>query len=154
MNSDMHNLLLHLHSVGRWFVLLLLLLAIINSAFAGSRPFMRRDLRTGTVLTIFADLMLLIGIVLWYFNPYGWPAFKNPGFKAAMHDDTIRFFSLEHPVMMLIAVILIHIGKAQGKKAISDRSKHLRSFIFYLLALIVIAIAIPWPFRHLGGGLY
>jgi len=53
---------------------------------------------------------------------------------------------------MLIAVILIHIGKTQARKAISDKAKHRRTLLFYLIALIIIMISIPWPFRQVGGG--
>jgi hypothetical protein len=59
---------------------------------------------------------------------------------------------VEHLAGMLIAIILIHIGKAQGRKAISDRAKHRRTMIFYLLALLIILASIPWPFREIGVG--
>ncbi len=71
MNAELYNFLLHLHSVGRWIVLLLLLIAIFNSLVAGTRPFIKSDARTGLLLVIFTDLMLLIGIVLWYFGSRG-----------------------------------------------------------------------------------
>jgi hypothetical protein len=51
---------------------------------------------------------------------------------------------------MLIAIILLHIGKAQGKKRISDKAKHRRTLIFYFLALLIILASIPWPFREIG----
>jgi hypothetical protein len=49
-------------------------------------------------------------------------------------------------------VVLMHIGKAQGKKQLSDRAKHRRTMIFYLLALLIILASIPWPFREVGAG--
>src|SRR5690349_7940631 len=126
MSADLYSFLLHLHSVGRWLVLLLLIVAIFNSMIAGSRPFIRSDARTGTILVIFADLMLLIGLVLWFFNPkgIGHEALRHYSFSEIMKNGALRFFFLEHPLMMLIAIILLHIGKVQGKKAISDKSKH------------------------------
>jgi hypothetical protein len=150
MNADMHSFILHLHSIGRWLVLILLFVAIFNSLVAGSRPFIRTDARTGTILVIFADLMLIIGLVLWYYNPIGFHSFQDYGFGGVMKDDRLRFFAFEHPVGMLIAIILMHIGKAQGRKAISDKAKHRRTLIFYLLALLIILVSIPWPFRHIG----
>lgn len=151
MSNDLHSLLAHVHSIFRWIVLLLLLIAIFNSLVAGNRPFIRTDARTGSILTIFADLMLLIGLALWYFNANGFQAFKNSGFSEVMKgDEATRFFAFEHPVGMLIAIILLHIGKAQGKRAISDKSKHRRTLIFYLLALLIILVSIPWPFRGVG----
>ena len=53
---------------------------------------------------------------------------------------------------MLIDIILIHIGKAQGKKRISDQAKHKRTLLFYVLALLIILASIPWPFRQVGAG--
>src|SRR5258708_5938911 len=122
--NDWYPFLVHLHSVGRWIVLLLLLVAIFNSLVAGSRPFIRTDARTGTILVIFADLMFLIGLSLWYFGPRGYELIESMGMSAVMKDSYARFFAIEHTTMMLIAIILLHIGKAQGRKAISDKAKH------------------------------
>jgi hypothetical protein len=152
MSTDIYTLLLHLHSIGRWIILLLLLFAIFNSLVAGQRPWIRTDGRTVSILTIFADLMFVIGISLWYFGPKGYKFIEQFGMSAVMKNAAYRFFAIEHITMMLIAVILIHIGKAQGRKAISDKAKHRRTIIFYLLALIIILISIPWPFRQVGVG--
>lgn len=153
MSPDIYNLLLHAHSIGRWIVLLLLLFAIFNSLVAGQRPWIRTDGRTGSILTIFADLMFLLGLVQWYWGPKGYKLLDAAGgMSPAMKDSFTRFFAIEHPLMMLIAIILIHIGKSQARKAISDRAKHRRTVIFYLLALIIILLMIPWPFRQLGVG--
>jgi len=150
MNPDLYNFLLHLHSVIRWVMLLLLLIAIVNSLTAGNRLFTRGDARTGSMLTGFADLTFLIGIVLWYFGSRGYKIIQSTGMSAAMKDPYSRFFAIEHISGMIIAIILLHIGKAQGKKAISDKAKHRRTVVFYLLALLIILLSIPWPFRQIG----
>ena len=152
MNAELYNFLLHLHSVGRWVVLLLLLIAIFNSLVAGPRPFIKSDARTGLLLVIFTDLMLLIGIVLWYFGSKGFNVLQSGNMGDVMKNLFSRFFTVEHTLGMLIAIILIHIGKAQGKKRISDRAKHKRTLIFYILALLIILASIPWPFREVGAG--
>ena len=146
----MYNFLLHLHSVIRWVVLLLLLIAIFNSLVAGTRPFIRSDARTGSILVISADIMLLIGFALWFAGPWGYKQIERLGWSGVMKDDSVRFFAIEHMAGMLIAIILLHIGKAQGRKAISDSAKHRRTLVFYLIALLVILACIPWPF-HLHG---
>jgi hypothetical protein len=150
MNEGFYNFLLHLHSVGRWIVLLLLVIAIFNSMVAGKRPFIRTDARTGLILTIFADLMLLIGFALWFLGPWGYKLIQAKGMSAVMANPVERFYVVEHLAGMLIAIILMHIGKAQGKKQLSDRAKHRRTLIFYLLALLIILASIPWPFREIG----
>jgi hypothetical protein len=152
MNADMYSFFLHLHSILRWVVLILLLVAIFNSLVAGERPFIRTDARTGSVLVIFADLMFLIGLVIWYFGSNGYNWIQSMGISEVMKNDHARFFAIEHPTGMLLAIILLHIGKAQGRKAIGDRAKHRRTLLFYFLALLVILISIPWPFRQIGAG--
>jgi|SRR4030095_3852384 len=152
MNADLYSFLLHVHSILRWVVLLLLLVAIFNSLVAGSRPFIRSDARTGSILVVFADVMLLTGLALWYFGTKGYKTIELSGMSAAMKDPVARFFAVEHLAGMLIAIILLHIGKTQGRRAISDRAKHRRTLLFYLLALLIIVISIPWPFRQIGAG--
>jgi len=153
MNTDMYNVLLHLHSIGRWLVLIFLLIAIFNSAVAGNRPFIKSDNRTGLFVTIFADLMLLIGIALWFLSPrWGYTTIQARGMADVMSDATARFYVIEHLTGMLIAIILLHIGKAQARKPISDRAKHRRTVIYYSIALVIILLSIPWPFRSVAAG--
>lgn len=152
MNINLYEAILHVHSVGRWIVLLLLVFAILNSLIAGNRPYIRTDNRLGLLLTIFADIMLLVGIYLWFAGPWGYKQIEARGMAEVMKDPVSRFFAVEHLACMLIAIVLMHIGKAQGRKAISDKAKHRRTMIFYLLALLVILISIPWPFREIGTG--
>jgi hypothetical protein len=153
MELSFYSVMLHAHSVGRWIVLLLLLFAIINSLIAGRRPFIKSDNRLGLLLTIFSDLMLLIGIYLYVVGPRGYKMFNVPGgMGAVMKDPAARFYAVEHMVGMLIAIVLIHIGKAQARKPLGDRAKHRRTMIFYFLALLIILVSIPWPFRAVGLG--
>lgn len=152
MDPSFYNALMHTHSAGRWIVLILLVFAILNSLIAGNRPYIRTDNRLGLLLTIAADLMLVIGIVLWFMGNYGYKQIQSLGMAEVMKNPTNRFYVVEHLAGMLIAIILIHIGKAQGRKAISDRAKHRRTMIFYLLALLIILASIPWPFREIGVG--
>jgi hypothetical protein len=152
MDPQFYNALLHTHSVGRWIVLLLLIFAILNSLIAGDRPYIRTDNRLGLLLTIAADLMLLIGLVLWFTGPWGYKLLQTTSFGEIMKNPTQRFFVMEHNVGMIIAIVLMHIGKAQGRKQLSDRAKHRRTMIFYLLALLIILASIPWPFREIGVG--
>jgi hypothetical protein len=138
LDISLYSAMLHAHSVGRWIVLLLLLFAIINSLLAGNRPYIKSDNRLGLLLTIFADLMLLIGVYLYFVGSLGYKAMQS-GMSTVMKDPYNRFF----------AIILIHIGKAQGRRPIGDRAKHRRTMIFYLVALLIILASIPWPFREI-----
>lgn len=153
MELSLYEVMRHIHSVGRWIVLLLLLFAIFNSLIAGRRPFIKSDNRLGLLLTIFADIMLLIGIYLYFVGPFGYKTFqKYSNVGDLMRNSSDRFYAIEHMVGMLIAIILMHIGKAQARKPMSDKAKHRRTMIFYLLALLIILVSIPWPFREIGAG--
>ncbi|ANE50300.1 hypothetical protein [Flavisolibacter tropicus] len=148
----MYTGLLHLHSFGRWIVLILLLVAIFKSATAGNRPFEKSDRTVGLLLTIFADIMLLVGIALWFMGAWGYQNISNRGMGEVMGDPVSRFFAVEHTIGMLVAIVLLHIGKAQSKKSIPDSAKHKRTFIFYLIALLIVLASIPWPIREIGAG--
>jgi hypothetical protein len=148
----MYQTLVQLHSVGRWIVLLLLVIAISRSATAGRRPYVKSDNTVGLLLTIFSDLMLLTGIYLWFAGGVGYQPITESGMASVMANPVYRFFTTQHMVGMLIAIVLIHIGKAQGKKNFPDKTKHRRTFIYYLIALLLILACIPWPFMQAGAG--
>lgn len=151
LDISLYQAMLHVHSVGRWIVLLLLIFAILNSLIAGDRPYIRTDNRLGLLLIIFADLMLLIGVYLWIVGNWGYKQIENAGsITTLMKNRPIGFIATEHAIGMLIAIIFIHIGKAQGRKRISDKAKHRRTMIFYLVALLIILASIPWPFLQVG----
>jgi hypothetical protein len=55
---------------------------------------------------------------------------------------------MEHLTMMLLAWVLVHIGRASVKRATADAIKHKRMLIFFGIAIILILASIPWPFRE------
>ena len=155
MNGNLYNILLHAHSIGRWVLLILLVIAIFNSLVAGQRPFIKSDNRTGLILTIVADTMLLIGLALWFWGPKGYNLIVGAGgFGNAMKDPVTRFYGVEHMAGMIIAIVFLHIGKAQAKRPIGDKAKHNRTMLFYFIALLIILLTVPWPFRNIPGGWY
>lgn len=148
----MYTGMLHLHSFGRWVVLILLLVAIFKHLSAAGRAYTKGDARISLFLMIATDLMLLVGIYLWAAGPWGLQLIQANGMAGVMGDAVSRFYAVEHQVGMILAIALIHIGKAQGKKNLPDASKHRRTAIFYIIALLVILVSIPWPFREVGEG--
>ena len=152
-DMTLEEIMRQVHSGGRWIVLVLLLIGLFRSLTAGSRNFTHSDQRVGLLLTIFADIMLLIGIYLYFAGPWGYQQIEAAGgMGGAMKSPVSRFFAVEHQVGMLIAIILLHIGKAQGKKDLPHRTKHRRTAIYYGIALLLILAFIPWPIRDVGVG--
>ncbi len=148
----MYELSVQLHSIGRWMVLLLLVFAIFKSATAAGRTYVKSDRRLGLLVTSVADLMLLLGLYQWFAGPWGLKQLQSNGMAVAMKNPVLRFFGVEHITGMIIAILLIHIGSAQGKRELTDKTKHRRMALFYSIALIVILLSIPWPFRVAGAG--
>ena len=101
------------------------------------------DGKVGLFLMIFMDLQFLVGLILYAFvSPTTRLAFKD--FGAAMQNADLRFYAVEHILMMVIALVLVHIGRARTKKAIAGWKRHQNAAIYYTLSLIIILMAIPW----------
>lgn len=141
----MYTGLLHTHNLFRWLVLIALVLAV-GFAFAGwlgKRDWKKRDNIIGLLLTIFMDIQLLVGIILYAFvSPITKAAFAD--FGAAMKNTDLRFYAVEHILMMVIALVLIHIGRTKSKNATTPWKKHRTAAIFYTIGLLIILAAIPW----------
>ena len=145
--------LLHLHNIMRWVIFLLLIIAIVKSfvGMTSNKPFTNGDRRVALFLMISAHITLLIGLYQWLAGRYGLLTTSLPPGTSLMKDAFYRFYWVEHPLGMIVAVALITIGRAQTKKNILDIVKHKRSFWYYLIALIIILATVPWPFREIIG---
>jgi hypothetical protein len=135
----------------RWIVLILAVVAFVRAliGWLGKQEWTALDNRLGMLLSASTDLQVLLGIILYIFlSPITTTAFRDLG--AAMGDELQRFWTLEHVLLMIVALILIHVGRATSKSAEGARGKHKRAAIFFGLALLVILIAIPWPFLSYG----
>ena len=132
--------LLHLHSILRWIILLLLLICLFQALSKNSAI-----RKTSLWLLISAHLMLVIGVYQVFFGRFG----INKGLPAGielMKDKFYRFFWVEHPLMMLLAIILITIARGKAKNL------NYKSVTWLLIiALLAILAAMPWPFREVVG---
>ncbi len=148
--------LLHLHNFLRWVILALLILSILKAyaGWKGKKTFNLADKKTALFTMIAAHTTLLLGIfqVLW--GRYGFLSYKLPEGTSVMKDKFLRFFLIEHPTLMLIAVVLITLGHGMYKKDVSDEIKYKSAFLYFLVALIILIISIPWPFREIVGRPY
>jgi hypothetical protein len=147
------QIILILHNLFRWAVLIFGLWTLANAltGFFSKRKYSSNDNRSNLFFMISCDIQLLIGLILYYSN--GWfDRLKDLGNN--MKDPVNRFFTMEHTTLLIIAWILVHIGRAKVKTAQTDNAKHKRMLIFFGIALLLIVISIPWPFRQLIGRPY
>lgn len=128
------------HSFLAYIVLALLFLASVNAitGMLNKRLFKDRDLRLSLFALIVTHLQLLVGFVLYFISPKGIDAFGQ------MSNSALRLTSLEHPLINIIAVVLITIGWSKHKKEESNNGKFKKIALFYSIGLILILSRLPW----------
>jgi hypothetical protein len=141
----MYSIILALHSWARWLVVIAAV-AVVARAFygwLGKKSWTKLDDQLGLLFSTGLDVQLLIGLILYIFlSPLTQAAFQN--FGAAMANSDLRFYAVEHILMMVIAVVLGHAGRALSKKATESAAKHRLAAILYGLAVLAVLFAIPW----------
>jgi hypothetical protein len=127
-----------LHSGFRYLVFIMVLLAIIQSVLgmSGNKPYTAVNRKINLFALISAHMQLLIGIVLYFLSPL---VQFNSG---TMKNATTRYFTVEHWVMMIIAIALITVGYSKSKNIVLPERKHKTIAIFYIIAFLVIIGAI------------
>jgi len=144
----MYTGLLHAHSGLRYVVLLLIVAVIIQSLIGWIKgtKFSNIHKKVAIASMSMVHIQFLIGVVLFFISPK--VVFDPELFGGAI----IRFFTLEHPLLMLIAIAFITVGQVKAKSYTNYKS-HKRLFWANLIGLIFILVSIPWPFREqLGAG--
>lgn len=143
----MYTGLLHTHSGLRYLVLLVLIIVVLTSllGWLNRKPFTATDNRLSLFLMIFTHLQFVTGLILYFVSP-----FVQFG-STMMSDKTTRYWSVEHLVGMLVAVVLITIARSTSKRMTDDNAKHKRLFIFNALALLIIIVIILLSGRKLIG---
>lgn len=145
--------LIHLHNLLRWVILILLVVSIVKSytGWQQKRVFSAGDKKIWLFTMIAAHITLLVGLYQWLFGRYGVFVTSLPAGTSVMKDKFFRFFWVEHPTGMIISIILITLGHGMAKKAVSDEAKYKKAFWYFTIALLVILITVPWPFREIVG---
>lgn len=136
----------HLHSSFRYLVLLFLVLAVVDAIMAVSsgKGYTKKSKMFSLIGLIFSHIQLLVGLVMYFMSPWFSALTENAG--EVMSNAQARFFAVEHPLMMIIALTLITIGYSKAKREEDDTKKSKTIMIFYGIGLLVIFAMIPWPF--------
>jgi hypothetical protein len=141
----MFGFILAVHNILRWIVLILLVIALVRAFWGwfGKREWTPTDRKVGMFYSVSLDIQLLLGLLLYFvLSPITKIAFTD--FGAAMANTDLRFFVLEHFLMMVFAVIFAHIGVASAKRVEDSILKHRRTAIWFSLSLIAILVGMPW----------
>ncbi len=114
---------------------------------AAKEDFFPSDKRIWLFTLISAHITLLLGLYQWLLGRYGMLKIDLPEGESVMKNKFFRFFWVEHPTFMILAIIMITLGYGMAKKPVPDTVKFRRAFWFFVIALLMILVAVPWPFR-------
>ncbi|MBP9113435.1 MAG: hypothetical protein KBF88_11550 [Polyangiaceae bacterium] len=144
----MYGAVLLFHSYLRWLVLALLVASLaraVKYSIAGT-PFSAKERKLHLATMIAADTQLLLGLLLLATSPI--ISMAASSMPAAMKNPILRFWLVEHPSMMILSLIAVHLGKMLSAKAPPELGPR-KARVWFAVALLLMLAAIPWPFlRH------
>ena len=150
----MYPTLLTLHSLIRWLVLIFIVYSIFRAlvGYINNKPFSKSDNAFRHWTATAAHLQLMIGMILYTQSPLVKYFWSNRG--AALQNPELTFFGVLHITLMISAIVLLTIGSALAKRKPTGKEKFRTILIWFSLALLIIFIAIPWPFSPLSNRPY
>jgi len=134
-----------IHSYWAYLVVLLLVIAVVNAIIGllQNKKYTDKDLRISLFTLIVIHIQLILGFIVYYVSPY-YESMREIGMGATMKDAVIRLYTVEHPLMMILAIVLITVGFSKHKKQTTDKGKFKTLAIFYGLGLLFVLSRIPW----------
>ncbi|WP_257657525.1 hypothetical protein [Parapedobacter lycopersici] len=134
----MYTGLKHLHSTLAYVLLAGLVISILYVLFAylQNKGYNRKMALLGLIC---AHLQFVVGLIIYFVSPYG---VQNA--SGAMQNSISRLYFLEHPLTMLIAVVLITVGYSRAKRQPTAKKQNASVLLFYAIGLILILSRIPW----------
>ena len=127
--------MLHLHHYLPYIFLLVLLISIVR-AYLGKIANPKKD-KLLLLTLILAHIQLLVGFYLFF-------PFPEVEMSVIMKDSILRFIFIEHPSIMVLAVVLITIAKIKSKKMVDVVKANKTIFSYFTVALVLIAMRFPW----------
>ncbi len=143
----MYHPLLYIHSYFRWGILMLLVYLVFQAFQLQKKPQpqMQQFGKGLTWYVILLDIQALIGFLMYlFFSPAVNHALQN--FGDAMRHTDLRFWAVEHPILMVIILILGHIAKIKFKRSSSPENSLKGIGILLGISLVILLLVIPWPF--------
>ena len=122
--------LVGLHSLWRWVVLLVVLVALVRGLVGWLRGGAWTDLdRRLTLAAVTAiDIQVLLGVIVWI---------------AGRRWNGTLFLGLIHPLVMLVAVAIAHVGSARLRRESEPAARHRWLALSLLAVLVLVTAAIP-----------
>ena len=135
-----------IHHYWAYLVLVMLIIVLLNSIIGliKKRNFeYAKDFRLALFTAIVFYIQVVIGFIVYFTSSY-FEGIKNGHMGEYMKNASDRLIVVEHPTMMLIALLFIQYGLYRLKKFQPNRQRFLDILIFYGIAFILVLARIPW----------
>src|SRR5690606_29081431 len=111
----MYDFILKAHSGWAYVALIVLVIAVVNAliGLSAKNPFTAKDKRISMFALIGAHVQFVFGLLFYFVSPNGLAKIKAVGMSGMSSID--RLLALEHPLVNLIAIILITVGWSKHK---------------------------------------
>jgi hypothetical protein len=137
-----------LHGILRWLVIASGIYAVVR-AYRTRGEWNRAEERTSLPFVIALDVQVTIGLVM-YLGTSPVAEVARANFAASMKDAVMRFWAVEHVFAMLLALVVMHVGRVLVKRATAGAAKRKRALGWFGGALLIVLVSIPWPFFPYG----
>ena len=124
-----------IHSYWAYLILVVLTLAVLKSFFGyfAKRDYDANAFRVSLLTLIVSHIQLLIGILL-YFSSMRFGLWSDLGLVEVMKNADLRLYLIEHPIINILAVVLITMGYSKHKKKLVSKSKY-KTIAFFIASL-------------------
>jgi heme/copper-type cytochrome/quinol oxidase subunit 2 len=136
------------HNILRLAVVVICLWAFFRAltGWLGNRPWGHMDRLSTLLLVILVDVQLVLGLLLYFvWSPLTQTAMSDMG--SAMNDAPVRKMAVEHPVMMIAAIALVHAARVMAKGSSKDSVRHRRTAICLGVAMVLFVVGTGWPWN-------
>lgn len=147
----MYPQLLFFHSLFRWLLLAGLLYSLYRASrgYRGKLPFTKTDNAVRHWTATLSHIQLMLGMVLYFTSPVTGYFLKHSR-EAFRNNPDATFFGAIHITLMTVAVFVITIGSALAKRQENDTDKFRTWLVWFAVAILIIFLAVPWPFSPLA----
>ena len=132
------------HSLLRYGVLVSVALAglLALRGWLMKRPIRTYERALSIVAMVLCHVQLVVGLILYLMRVKSY----TPNYPY------YTFWKFEHIGTMIIAIVLVTVGRSLAKRARKEPVKQRQVAVYYLIALLLMLWATPWPFREIGHG--
>ncbi|MCK9480384.1 MAG: hypothetical protein M0R38_01315 [Bacteroidia bacterium] len=129
---------IHLHNLIAWLLIAILIVSVVLFFInhAGKKTFSKLQNNLRLFAVVVSGLQLMVGFAVYFMKDWFY------GFSQ-MSNSAIRFYVVEHPLMMLLGILFIHIGSSKIKRAPAEL-KNKKGLIFFGISLVLILSRMPW----------